>query len=137
MEERGDTTIDIRKQMKKDLTQFIRSLKGKHHEVALSSERRVSLVGDSCLPALNGRWFKYLRVCCYRTVSLRERIELQPLDKSAERVELSSVDILLVEGISVLKKYSISVSLLLSHKKRGRKINITVLLFITSSNHQM
>ena len=64
----------------------------------------------------------------YRMVFLRERVELQPLDKSPMRAELSSVEILLVEGISDLKEYSISVSLLLSHKKRGRKINITVVL---------
>ena len=49
---------------------------------------------------------------CYRIVSLRERVELEPLDKSPVRAELSSVAIVLVEGISVLKKYSISVSLL-------------------------
>ena len=62
----------------------------------------------------------------YRMVFLRERVELQPLDKSPMRAELSSVEILLVEGISDLKEYSISVSLLLRNKKRGRKINITV-----------
>ena len=76
-------------------------------------------------PFLNGHWFESLRVRCYHIVSLRERVELQLLDKSPVRVELSSVDILLVEDISDLKEYSISVSLLLSHKKRGRKINIT------------
>ena len=58
---------------------------------------------------------------CYRIVSLCGRVELQPLDKSPMRAELSSVEILLVEGISVLKIYSISVSLLLSHKERGKK----------------
>ena len=73
---------------------------------------RVNLVGNSSLPVLNGRWFEFLRVRCYRIVSLRERVELEPLDKSPVRVELSSVEILLVEGISVLKKYLISVSLL-------------------------
>ena len=73
---------------------------------------RVNLVGNSSLPVLNGRWFEFLRVRCYRIVSLRERVELEPLDKSPVRTELSSVDILLVEGISVLKKYSIPVSLL-------------------------
>ena len=50
---------------------------------------------------------------------------MEPLDKSPLRTELSSVEILLVEGISDLKEYSISVSLLLRHKKRGRKTNIT------------
>ena len=63
---------------------------------------------------------------CYRIVFLRERVELKPLDKSLVRAELSSVEILFVEGISDLKENSISVPLLLSHKKRGRKINITV-----------
>ena len=68
---------------------------------------QVSLVGNSSLPVLNGRWFKSLRVCYYRIVYLRERVELEPLDKSPARVEPSSVAILLVECISVLKKYSI------------------------------
>ena len=27
-------------------------------------------------PFLNGHWFESLRVCCYRIVSLRERVEL-------------------------------------------------------------
>ena len=35
MEERGDTTINVRKQMTKDLTQFIKNLTMKHHEVIL------------------------------------------------------------------------------------------------------
>ena len=36
MEEREDTTIDVRQQMIKNLKQFIKSLKVKHHEVLLS-----------------------------------------------------------------------------------------------------
>ena len=79
-------------------------------------------------PFLNGRWFESLRVRCYRIVSLRERVELEPLDKSPVRAELSSVEILLVEGISDLNEYSISVSLLL-----GRKINITAVIFLTAT----
>ena len=63
---------------------------------------------------------------CYRIVSLCGRVELQPLDKSPMRAELSSVDIFLVEGISVLKIYSISVSLLLIHKEIGEKNIMTV-----------
>ena len=35
MEERGDTTINVRKQMTKDLTQFIKNLRVKRHEVIL------------------------------------------------------------------------------------------------------
>ena len=75
-------------------------------------EGRVGLVDNSSLPVLNGRWFESLWVCCFRIVSLREKVELEPLDKSPLRAELSSVEILLIEGISVLKKYSISISLL-------------------------
>ena len=60
-------------------------------------------------------------VRCYRILSLHERVELQPLAKNPVRAELSSVEILLVESISDLKKYSISVTLLLSYKKRGIK----------------
>ena len=88
-------------------------------------KRHVILVSYLYLTILNGHWFTSLRVRCYRIVSLRERVELEPLDKSPLRTELSSVEILLVEGISDLKEYSISVSLLLRHKKRGRKTNIT------------
>ena len=95
-------------------------------------EGRVTLVGNSSLLVLNGHWFGSLRVRCYRIVFLRERAELEPLDKSSMRVELPSVEILLVEGISDLKEYSISVSLLLRHKKRGRKINITAALEVSS-----
>ena len=73
-------------------------------------------------------------VAGYRILSLRESVELQPLDKSPMRAELSSVEILLVESISDLKEYSISVSLLLSHKKRGRKINITTVLCFDRQN---
>ena len=73
---------------------------------------RVSLAGNLSLPVLTGRWFEPLRVRFYRIVSLREMVELELLDKSPVRAELSSVEILLVEGISVLKKYSISVSLM-------------------------
>ena len=76
-------------------------------------------------PFLNGHWFESLRVRCYCIVPFYERVELEPLDKSPVRAELSSLEILLVEGISDLTKDSISVSLLLSHKKRGRKTNIT------------
>ena len=68
----------------------------------------------------------------YHIVYLRERVEFKPLGKSPVRAELSSVEILLVEGISDLTKYSISVSLLMSHKKRGRKINITAVYFVFS-----
>ena len=71
---------------------------------------QVSLVGNLSLPVLNGRWFESLRVRCYRIIYLRERVELEPLNKSPVRAELSSVEILLVEGISVLRNYSISVS---------------------------
>ena len=71
---------------------------------------QVSLVGNSSLPVLDGHWFTSLRVRCYRIVFLRERVELEPLDRSPVRVELSSMEILLVEGISVLRNYSISVS---------------------------
>jgi len=48
-------------------------------------------------------------VGCYPIVSLRDRVELKPLDKSPVRAEFSSVEILLVEGISFLMNYSISV----------------------------
>ena len=74
------------------------------------SEGQVSLVGNLSLPALNGRWFESLRVRCYRIVSLRERVELEPLGKSPVRAEMSSVEILLVEGISGMRNYSIYVS---------------------------
>ena len=72
---------------------------------------RVSLVGYLSLTILNGHLFESLRVRCYRIVSLRESVESDPLDKSHVRAELSSMEILLVEGISVPKKCSISVSL--------------------------
>ena len=85
---------------------------------------RVSLVGNSSLPVLNGSWFEFLRVRCYRIVFLRERVELEPLDKSPVRAELSSVEILLVEGISVLKKYLISVSLLYGVQEETSKIKL-------------
>ena len=87
-------------------------------------------------PVLTGRWFESLRVRCYRIVSLRERVELEPLNKIPVRVELSSVEILLVEGISDLREYSISVSLLLRHKKRGRKTNITVVVITGSIGNE-
>ena len=77
-----------------------------------TSQRRVILVGSSSLSVLTCRWFESLRMRCYCIVSLRGRVELEPLDKSPVRAELSSVDIRLVEGFSVMKKYSISVSLL-------------------------
>ena len=77
-----------------------------------TSQGRVSLVGNSSLSVLNSCWFISLRVRCYLKVSLRGRDELEPLDKIPVRADLSSVDIRLVEGISVMKKYSISVSLL-------------------------
>ena len=93
-------------------------------------EGRVTLVGNSSLPNLNGHCFRSLRVRCYHIVSLRERVELQPLGKSPVRAELLSMERLLVEGISVLKKYSISMSLLLIHKKRGRITDITTVVFI-------
>ena len=35
MEERGDTTINVQKQMTKDLTAFIKTLTTKNHEVIL------------------------------------------------------------------------------------------------------
>ena len=76
----------------------------------VSFEVQVSSVGNLSLPVLHGRWFESLRVRCYRIVSLREMVELEPLDKSPVRAELSSVEILLVEGISVLRNYSISMS---------------------------
>ena len=46
-------------------------------------------------------------MCRSRIVSLRERVELESLDKNPERVELLSVEIILVEYISVLKESSI------------------------------
>ena len=85
---------------------------------------QVSLVGNLSLPVLKGRWFESLRVRCYRIVSFRERVELEPLDKIPVRVELSSVEILLVEGISVLKKYLISVSLLYGVQEETSKIKL-------------
>ena len=53
------------------------------------------------------------------------------------REELSSVEILLVEGISGLKEYSISMSLLLSHKMRGRKKNIAAVNISYNKNSQI
>ena len=73
---------------------------------------QVSLVGNFSLPVLNGRWFESIRVHCYRIVSLRERANLEPLKKSPVRAKMSSVEIILVEGISVLRKYSISACLI-------------------------
>ena len=49
---------------------------------------RVSLVGYLSLTILNGHLFESLRVRCYRIVSLHERVELEPLDKSPVRAEL-------------------------------------------------
>ena len=82
---------------------------------------------------LNGRLVEFLRMSCYRIVSLHKRVELQPLDKNLVRAELSSVEIRPVEDISDLKECVISVFLLLSHKKRGRKINITTVVLNISS----
>ena len=82
---------------------------------------------------LNGRLVEFLRVSCYRIVSLRKRVELQTLDKNLVRAELSSVEIRPVEDISDLKEYFIYVSLLLSHKQRGRKTNITTVVLNISS----
>ena len=57
---------------------------------------RVSLVSELSHPILNSYCFEFLRVRCYCIVSVREMVELKPLDKSPVRVELSLVETLLV-----------------------------------------
>ena len=51
--------------------------------ILVRNQAQVSLVGNLSLPLPNGRWFEYLRVRCYRIVSLREKVELEPLDKNS------------------------------------------------------